>query len=353
MPNNETILDGKRKWELLRYTVGKFKTVITSRDFSAIHPWFFGFRVRGVVIPDRIVPNPSAIGSLDLSAPILFLARGHSGTTPLTKILFAAGVYMGNPQDRRSLNRTLDSLYWAFGFQQTMLLKLFEPGIGCLMDEHTVTSVGLECLRRHLSAYAGGPWGFKTGAGMFCHPHYRYLFPRAKFIYLIRDGRDVILSNNGYFHLTQPLARRIHGGFLKIITFGISDDIHTCPFEFPKRMHMNDETMKHRFWIQAKSWREHVRMMEHLRVTGRLSQNILTIRYEELCRDPVPVLEELFPFLELECTAEVKAFATRLLHTESVGRWKEYKRHVSDCNEDMEAVFATMEPELELLGYHD
>ena len=341
---------------------GRFKTVrsavdriegIVRRDLTRAHPWFNGFRAADTVILDRIPGrSPSQVSrSLDLAAPILFLARGHSGTRALASILAQARVYIGDVQDKYALNRMLDSLYWSFGFQRTLITRLFEYGVGCLIDEQTVTAVGLECLRRHLGSYVGGPWGFKTCAGMFCHSLYQYLFPRAKYVYLIRDGRDVILSGNGLFHLAKPESRRQHWEFFKIITFGISDDVHACPFKFPEKPHRNDKVIQNRFWIQAKSWREHVRMVEHLRKTGQLSPNVHTIRYEELCRAPIPILERLFCFLEIELTTDAKEWALQSLHTASIGRWKRYEQHVNNCDENMQAVFASMEPELELLGY--
>lgn len=348
----------------IRCMAGRHMSSRTKRWISSIpalhrvvglvyHPWFNGLEVDGTSLPCASLTGPvgELLGLMDLPAPILFLARGHSGTTPLARILARAGVYIGNGQDQNALNRTLDALYWVFGFQRTLIPKLFEPGVGCLIDERVVTAAALECLRHHLSSYSDGPWGFKTCAGMFCHSLYQYVFPQAKYIYLIRDGRDVILSGNGFFHLTCPFTRQQHWEYYKLITFGISDDVHLCPFEFPERPYGNDEVMRNRFWIQAKSWREHVRMVEHLRKTGQLSPDVYTVRYEELCRDPIPNLEQLFCFLEIELTSKVKELAMLSLHARSIGRWKQYERYVSDCAEDMEAVFASMEPELELLGY--
>lgn len=268
-------------------------------------------------------------------------------------ILTKAGFFMGNVKDKYALNGMLDSLYWTLGFQRTLTTRLFKYGFGCLNDEQTVTAVGLECLRRHLIGYPGGPWGFKTCAGMFSHSLYRYLFPRAKYIYLIRDGRDVILSGNGYYHLTKPESSRQHWEYFKILTFGISDDIQACPFSFPEEAGKDELVLRHRFWIQAKSWREHVRMVEQMKERGQLSPQVHTIRYEELCRDPIPILTQLFRFLEVELSPEAEAWALESLHTKSIGRWKRHNQYVSDCYEDMEAIFASMEPELELLGYRE
>jgi hypothetical protein len=259
---------------------------------------------------------------------------------------------MGNLDDPNGLNPTLDALYWVFGFQRVLLPLLFEPGSGCRMDERAVAFTALECLRRHWGgSYRGGRWGFKTCAGMFAHSLYRYVFPRAKYIYVIRDGRDVILSGNGYFHLTHPFSRYQHWDYFRLITFGLTNDVSLCPFEFPVKPTRNDAVVRNRFWIQARSWREHVRMVEHLREQDQLSSDVYVVRYEDMCRDPVGVLGPLFSFLDLQLTDDVVVYAERYLHSRSVGKWRQYERYVANSDESMDNVFATMEPELESLGY--
>ncbi|MBN1674480.1 MAG: sulfotransferase domain-containing protein [Kiritimatiellae bacterium] len=331
----------------------RIRAAVGRRKRSAPHPWFAGFVDDDKDIAARVpsvVPRDAA-PSADLSAPVLFLAAGHSGTTPLTRVLEQAGVYIGNREDPDSLNPTYDSLYWAYGFERTLVPKLWRQGQGCELDPGMVTTVGLACLRRHLSAYRGGPWGFKTCCAMFGHALYRFLFPHARYIHLVRDGRDLVLSGNGYLYLTKRSSRKQHWHYFKIITFGLSDDIASCPFPFPDSPGEHDPVMENRFWIAAKWWKEHVRMMEHLRANSELSPQVHTVRYEELCGNPVPVLADLFRFLDVEFTESTAEFARSLFYTTSIGRWKEWQRHVSGCSEDMDGVFAGMRQELESLGY--
>ena len=319
------------------------------------HPWFHGFQQDGQPLGDSLLESKSLeeIPLLpDLSSPVLFLARGHSGTTPLAKVLEQAGYFMGNPKDPNSLNPTYDSLYWTYGFQRTLLPRLFEWGKGCKVAEDITLQVALECLRRHFQGYPGGLWGFKTCESMFSFPLYHYVFPRAKYIYLVRDGRDVILSGDGYFHLggKGPVVDILRRNFM-VMTFGVSDDINTCPFPFPKEPGRNSILLKNRFWLQAKSWKEHVRMMNRLRQGGLLNDNVHTVRYEDLCQQPTETLKGVFDFLEQPFSDKARAFAREQLHSKSIGRWKSYRAHISDCEENMEEIFAFMEPELSQLGY--
>jgi Sulfotransferase domain len=317
-----------------------------------LHPWFSGLSLDRIRSADAEAKLRSVVAKKGLASPILFLARGHSGTRALARVLVEAGVFMGNVKDPDSLNPTLDATYWAFGFQRTLVPRLFEYGVGCRLQPTLVASVGLECLEHHLAGYRGGPWGFKTCAGVFSHSLYKYLFSQARYIRMVRDGRDVVLSGNGRLYLTGgDLGRRTHWDYFKIITFGISDDTEACPFEFPRGPDHAEELIRHRFWMQAKCWREHVRMDNHLEECGELLPRVYTVRYEDLCADPVRVLEGLFEFLELTLTTTVKEFARSFVRADAVGRWRDYGRFVTDCDEDMERVFDSMKPELQLLGY--
>jgi len=287
----------------------------------------------------------------DLTAPVLFLARGHSGTTILARLLEIGGVFMGDAADPKSLNQTYDSLIWAHGFERYLVPRLFEWGRGCRFERPAVHAAAGRCLERHLAGDRKGPWGFKTCGAMFCLSLYREVFPNAKYIYLVRDGRDVTISGGGILYLTNPISRERDWEYFKVITFGLSNDVHTCPFEFPAAPSPDDVVMRNKYWIQAKCWREHVRMMERLAQEGELTIPLFTLRYEDLCTDPVGSLEAMFAFLELPLAPEVCQAATTMVHANSVGRWKYYRQHVGDCGEDMEAVFASMGPELKRLGY--
>lgn len=289
--------------------------------------------------------------ALDLTAPVIFLARGHSGTTVLARLLEIAGIFVGDSMDRESLNETYDSLIWTYGFERYLVPRLFEWGRGCRVDETAVRAAAGQCIKRHLGDRRRGPWGFKTCGAMFCLPLYQEVFPNARYIYLVRDGRDVTISGGGGLYLANPVSRYQDWEYFKVITFGITNDLEACPFEFPAVPRPNDVVMRNKYWIQARCWREHVRMMEYLERTDQAAGPTFTLRYEDFCTNPVGSLEGLFAFLQVSLSDEVRQAASEMVYAKSVGRWRNYRRHVVDCEEDMEAVFASMEPELGRLGY--
>ncbi|NOQ22407.1 MAG: hypothetical protein GQ565_07140 [Candidatus Aegiribacteria sp.] len=317
-----------------------------SRSTDRSHPWYEGFKFNVVEETDQKTYFTS------LPPPILFLSRGHSGTRALSHLLQRAGIYMGNIIDPYCLNQTEDALYWVYGFQRELVPQLFKYGKGCSNIPDLVDSVGKVCISHHMSAYKGGPWGFKTCAGSFSHQLYNYLFPNAKYIYLLRDGRDVILSNNGKFHMAghSPITTP-HWEYFRIITSGISNDFSQWPFQFNHEDEMEQRTWQNRFWIQAKSWREDIRMMEFLKETSQLSDSVYTIKYEELCANPTRSIKDLFNFLNIPINADVVSFASKHFYTTSVSKWKNWKNYVFDTNEDLDKIFDEMKTELILTKY--
>lgn len=260
---------------------------------------------------------------------------------------------MGNSETAKTTNETFDSLCWTFDFQRETLTRFFEFGTGIIPGENmeTIKDAAQRCLDRHLVGYTGGSWGIKTCASMFFHHVYRFLFPGAKYIYLVRDGRDVTLSHKARFHLTNPYSRHEYWDYFKILTFGISNDADSCPFPFPEHPHEDDDVMKHRYWIQAKSWCEHVRMMEHLKKTGALSDSVFTLKYEDLCQDTTTTLIRLFEFLAIDLDSDLLRQAEKFFTTKAIGRWKQYGNFVDNTDENIEEIFYGMERELRIAGY--
>jgi len=265
-----------------------------------------------------------------IEEPILFLARGHSGTSMLADLLEKAGVWMGQPW---TMNATKDSLPFTFKFQRKLVPQLWSWGQGCTQGGHDdlIRRTRDKCLEsvnggnpfRHTS----GHWGFKTCAGMFAHELYKVAFPKARYIYMVRNPLDVITSGDGRFHLTNHNARDEDWEYFKILTFGrtgfrydVPEDIADLPYSGTPEI--RSRLMKHKYWIQARSWVEHMEMMDHLLESNKLSLNTYLVRYEDLVTHPERELGGLFDFLEMDLKDSTVEYAKHNWHKSSIGKWK-------------------------------
>lgn len=148
---------------------------------------------------DEIVPLSRGTARQErVPSPCVLMCRGSSGSRFLAEILTKNGLWMG---DR--LNESSDSFL--------LLEKLVVPFMNsddfplASMADHDAdghhASTIEEAFTDFLRAYPGGAWGWKLPESVFIVPLIKHRFPGAKFIHLIRDGRDVILSHNGLFGL--------------------------------------------------------------------------------------------------------------------------------------------------------
>ena len=139
-------------------------------------------------------------------------------------------------------------------------------------------------------------WGDKTPYLIFALPYLEYLFPQAKYIYLVRDGRDVVRSIMN--------ARK-------------------------------DATLKN----SAERWVAASRMIQKIRRKGN-NKNVRIIRYEDLVINTEEVVQSICHFLSIEYKVSMLDQSnildlgdTILPHHEntkrpidsgSIGKWKSY-----------------------------
>lgn len=120
-------------------------------------------------------------------------------------------------------------------------------------------------------------WGDKTPPYRTCMTDIARLLPEARFIHMIRDGRDTAISYRGLW-------------------FGPGDDIEA----------------QARFWVEQ--------IAEARRLAARL-EHYEEVRYETLVRDPAPVLRHLCDYLELRFEPTMLEY-----HRSAASRLAEYTR---------------------------
>ena len=168
-------------------------------------------------------------------------------------------------------------------------------------------------------------WADKTPANVKCLPFIFAHFPQARFVHLLRDGRDTCCS-------VLAWSRRYHG-------------------DHPLDIHSAAET-----WVRwvglGRAWRGHPQYTE--------------VHYEDLVAAPERTLRPLFEFLQLRWDPAVLNYHTRAhanrpdlgqahlagvtkpVYDSSIGRWR------TDLNPDERRAFNEIAgPTLRELGYVD
>lgn len=154
-------------------------------------------------------------------------------------------------------------------------------------------------------------------------------FPRARFVHLIRDGRDTACSLR-----THPRFRRLEGPDSPLVELDTWKPMEDCA----------------RRWVEDVSaglaWRGHPGYTE--------------LRYEDLATDPEGSLRRIFDFLGVRWAPEVLDYHTKgersgkdpgfekPVFTSSIGRWR---KHMS--SEDVRTFKRIAGPLLMELGYAD
>ena len=233
--------------------------------------------------------------------PNLVGATGGSGTRVVTRILRAGGMYVG-----RNLNRAEDAMYF-----ESYLNDWINPFISrtCFSDSGDLEREMIHNLEAPLSKYLEDfqaeepqPWGWKNGRSMYLFPFFHRLFPRMKFLHIIRDGRDMAYSKN------QNQLRK-HGSLLLSST----------------------EQQQWSSPVQSIALWSRINLLVAEYGEKNLPGQYLRIRFEDLCTAPVATIFQIFEFFGLQGNAEEIA-RDEVSPPDSIGRWR---------NEDM--------PTLELL----
>jgi len=130
-----------------------------------------------------------------LPSPVVIFNKSHSGSRLLAELVEEAGVFMGAHQ-----NESRDSLDMLELVQH--LVRTYYPDYTALWDgraadDPVFPQLARDAVERHLQGYPGGrAWGWKLCETVFILPVVDFLFPRARYIHLIRDGRDVAFSDH-------------------------------------------------------------------------------------------------------------------------------------------------------------
>jgi hypothetical protein len=282
-----------------------------------------------------MIPHETAGPSLDdvrrafgdLPAPIVIFNKSHSGSRLLAKLVEEAGVFMGAHQ-----NESRDSLDMLELVQHLVLT--YYPDYAALWDgraadDPVFPQLARDAVERHLQ---GCPrdraWGWKLCETAYILPVVDFLFPRARTIHIIRDGRDVAFS-----------------------------DHHAPDKAFWRKVYFNTDRIRswQRLPLTWKDYRRRSHVYNALHwansvLVGRtygmmLRDRYLEVRYEDLCLDFERTAGRVLGFIGAPDPSEAMARVRPLVRTDRVHRYLVQPRR------KVRKVMAIIKPLLLALGY--
>jgi hypothetical protein len=126
---------------------------------------------------------------------------------------------------------------------------------------------------RQLRGYPGGRWGWKHPHSFLLLPFLHDMYPRMRFVHLVRNGLDMAISDN--------LGQLRRYGDLLIA---------------PAERSGGEAVMASLFWARANL---------HAQRTGeRLGDRYVCVRFEDLCDEPLATVTDLAHRLEIPASAD-------------------------------------------------
>jgi sulfotransferase family protein len=254
--------------------------------------------------------------------PIVVFNASHSGSRLLASLLRQLGVFMG-----ADLNESGDSLP-VFDLVR-YLVESHAPNFSRLMQDGDEALPRL--VRQAFLAHLAGrpphqPWGWKLCETGLVLPVISRIFPKARLIHLVRDGRDVAFSP--FVAPKAPFWRKVYFGSDKIRRWN--------------GLAMTQRAYRaHGHVFNAARW-------VHVVTVGRaqgamLGERFYEMKYEDLTADPGRELARLAAFLGID--GAISADVTSGVRATGVGKWRQRPAR------EIAEVRAVLEPTLSSFGY--
>jgi hypothetical protein len=262
-------------------------------------------------------------------APVIVFNKSHSGSRLLAELLDSAGVFMGS-----HLNRSRDSLD-LLELVEYLVIRYY-PDYSPLWDPRR--SPDLELMRllgrvfeRHLqdiSNSAEQRWGWKLCETAYILPVLDYCFPRAQYVHLIRDGRDVAFCD----HKAPDSAfwRKIYFNTERIRTFS---GLRLTSQAYRRQSHVFNAI----HWVNSVSIGRDFGAM--------LRERYFEVRYEDLCRNFYPTAQRILQAIGIENAEETLRSIQPAVYGSSLGKYERYPKRRLD------RVLSIEKPLLLSLGY--
>jgi hypothetical protein len=226
--------------------------------------------------------------------PCVVMGRGHSGTRVVAWICYHIGVEMGTDAARFASGDPAEN---SFKHHQrvvaTRSLDVCSPEQLRASDLNRFQKAVYGFHRR--LAVNDGLWGWKFPETYLISPYVEKTFPRARYIHLIRDGRDVAFKR----HLTDVPEHRLARAILRRQdALGLAHHLQA-----------------------ALSWALQVELFELFRKSVP-DERILELRYETLVSDPLSAAQQICRFLGVPLTSAAREYVERGISAAQVGAFR-------------------------------
>jgi hypothetical protein len=275
-------------------------------------------RIMASVLPSQMEPR--------VANPVFFIGSGRSGTSTLARLLGSHPDVAVFPHEANELWHP--GLYPWFRSQRETLPLWRDPYAFTAASLRRRTAADDQRLKALLGSYQRLFRRHyvvnKSVMITFMIPYVLELFPDARFIHLVRDGRAVALS------FAKMERRKI--------------DRHPAPY----RKSGLDCSLKTLIDDFARHWRQHIAEVETQRRVLNLDsgRRIHELRYEDLCANPRSELTSLARFLKVE----PEGFDTRRYAAIENRNYK-FRDELDDAT--VQRISGLMQPELLQKGYGD
>jgi hypothetical protein len=244
--------------------------------------------------------------------PVIIMGMARSGTSLIAGLLRRLGLFLGHRRNIRDEEAT-----FFYRLNQILLRRIHgdfdnpTPMRYLLQDESAVETT-VRCLEADVKSYRiisylgwrrylkyraleryDQPWGWKDPQNVYTLPLWLKLFPRAKIVYIVRNGVDVASSlvdfQSGIINRRHIKNQRRSSRFSlrrNLELFGVQGAVRCTSMEGSFSL-----------------WEEYVAQAEE--TLARLENPRMFVKYEEFLADPKPRLTDLARFCELDGNAEI------------------------------------------------
>jgi len=223
--------------------------------------------------------------------PLMLMGRGHSGTRVLSFACMHLGIQLGTSAatgdaDDRTFTRTIKKI----------VTRNLAVGMPARVEENDLIRFQNAVCKYYKTI--GSPqtlWGWKFPETYLIGDYVARTFPNARYIHLVRDGRDLAFKN----HLTDDPHRKLG-----------------------KKLLSHIDAMNQPHHLQAAlSWAFQVDQFDSFRAKLNAGQ-VYDMQFEDICREPMTAIEGLCDFLKIPMTEQCKNYIAGQLQAAKVSQYK-------------------------------